>query len=237
MSASAGRQDPYDVPSLPAQPTPSEDAASSPKKKEKKRQRKSKSKSKKENEEEDEPDQGYQTALPTATALVQLLNKPVQRSLRYKEDRTSCKGDFNLPRSVPSSNRNLKAALLQVSAAPSERECSRCAERKNLWDVCVGGEGCAGCTYNGNRAQCSNIPKDDSDEDPEPQAHDAKSPLGQGASASVHPTDAERLEQLRAMTAAQRDGLLQRAQQDLRLLTALGEAEDDREMMVVDNEE
>lgn len=94
--------------------------------------------------------------LPTATALVQLLNKPVQRSLRYKEDRTSCKGDFNLPRSVPSSNRNLKAALLQVSAAPSERECSRCVERKNLWDVCVGGEGCAGCTYNGNRAQCSN---------------------------------------------------------------------------------
>lgn len=58
MSASAGRQDPYDVPSLPAQPTPSEDVASSTKKKEKKRQRKSKSKSKKENEEEDEPDQG-----------------------------------------------------------------------------------------------------------------------------------------------------------------------------------
>lgn len=93
---------------------------------------------------------------PTSAALAALLDLPVLRPLSYQENRTSCKGDFNLPSSTSSRNRNLKAALLQASAAPSEQACSRCAERKNLWDSCVGGEGCAGCTYNGNGKQCSN---------------------------------------------------------------------------------
>ncbi|KAK6210922.1 hypothetical protein LQW54_005800 [Pestalotiopsis sp. IQ-011] len=232
MSSGAGGYDPYDVP--PSPPPPSLPAKKAGKAAAPKPTRETKQK-KKQEQKAPAPDprtaweavwHAYQPvrdkyptldSRPTSAALAALLDLPVRRPLSYQENRTSCKGDFNLPSSTSSRNRNLKAALLQASAAPSEQACSRCAERKNLWDACVGGEGCAGCTYNGNGKQCSNRPEY-GEEAPELQAHEGKSPSGRGASAFVCPTDAERLEEIKAMTAAERDSALRRAQQDLRLL-------------------
>ncbi|ETS81477.1 hypothetical protein PFICI_06479 [Pestalotiopsis fici W106-1] len=187
---------------------------------------------------------------PTARSVRGLLDLPVVRPLRY--DRQSVRrSDFNLPPGAPQSgNRNLKAALLQVSSAAAQQSCSRCVQHKNLWDVCVDtGEGCcAGCLCNGQKSNCAfpdvqdeggegegegaegqeegqeggenGLPflEDIPEEAPEPQVHGGKSSLGQEASASVRPTDAERRLQLDAMTDVERADALHKAVQDLRLL-------------------
>lgn len=94
---------------------------------------------------------------PTAPDLVALLDLPPVRELRYHAESTR-RSDFGLSTTTQAKNRNLKAALLQVTAAASPQECSRCRKRKNLWDVCVGGLGCAGCIYNGQKCQCNYLP-------------------------------------------------------------------------------
>ncbi|KAI0174868.1 hypothetical protein BJ166DRAFT_587639 [Pestalotiopsis sp. NC0098] len=94
---------------------------------------------------------------PTAPDLVALLDLPPVRQLRYHAESTR-RSDFGLSTTTQAKNRNLKAALLQVTAAASPQECSRCGKRKNLWDVCVGGLGCAGCIYNGQKCQCNYLP-------------------------------------------------------------------------------
>lgn len=91
---------------------------------------------------------------PTAPDLVALLDLPPVRELRYHPERTR-RSDFGLTANTSSKNRDLGAALLQVTAAASGQECGRCRGQKNLWDVCVGGIGCAGCIYNGNKLQCN----------------------------------------------------------------------------------
>lgn len=99
----------------------------------------------------------HPTATPTAPSLAPLLDLPARRPLQYKPGSTR-RGDFNLPTGAAGANRNLRAALLQVSgpARGEGKECSRDSESRNLWDVCVGEEGapCAGCVYNSQWKKC-----------------------------------------------------------------------------------
>ncbi|ETS86217.1 hypothetical protein PFICI_00045 [Pestalotiopsis fici W106-1] len=90
---------------------------------------------------------------PTSPHLRVLLNLPAVRELRFNEH-YGRRHEFSLATTTPTKNRNLKAALTQASAELSEQTCTRCANHKNPWDVCVGGLGCAGCTYNGQRFRC-----------------------------------------------------------------------------------
>ena len=96
------------------------------------------------------------TTRPSSPSVAPLLDLPPVRELRYEPNNT-CISSFNLSfNKANTANRNLKAAVKQVSGPVRQQECVRCRDNHNLWDIYFGmlGPACAGCQYNGQDAKC-----------------------------------------------------------------------------------
>ena len=99
---------------------------------------------------------------PSAPTIRGLADRPAIRPLQAAPARDDVRRrpPFTLPALTPSAYRNVRAALMQVSAPVRPVECTRCRDGKSIWDACVGGPGdpaCASCMYNGNGKKCQNV--------------------------------------------------------------------------------